>query len=358
MSSMLETKTGGPASAAATVPLLSVRDLKKWFPIKKGLLSKVVAHVKAVDGVSFTLGRGETLGLVGESGCGKTTVGRTILRLIEPSGGDVLFDGKHVFDLDSREMRALREDMQIIFQDPYSSLNPRMTVAAIVGEALLVHNIVKTKAEARDRVASLLERVGLSPKYVNRYPHEFSGGQRQRIGIARALAMRPKFIVCDEAVSALDVSIQAQILNILMDLQEDESLGRPSFLFIAHDLSVVRHISRRVAVMYLGQIVELAQTEELFAAPSHPYTRALLSAIPVPDPDKKPQRILLEGDVPTPINPPSGCHFHTRCPEVMPRCRIEEPPAFKMSATHAAQCWLYEGKAPVSPVGMALGFEV
>ncbi|MCA8969417.1 MAG: ABC transporter ATP-binding protein [Planctomycetes bacterium] len=339
-------------------PLLEVRDLKKWFPIKKGLLGKVVGHVKAVDGVSFALGRGETLGLVGESGCGKTTVGRTILRLIDPTAGHVQFDGKSVFDLDSSHMRALREDMQIIFQDPYSSLNPRMTVAAIVGEALLVHGIVKTKAEARDRVAELLERVGLSPKYVNRYPHEFSGGQRQRIGIARALAMHPKFIVCDEAVSALDVSIQAQILNILMDLQEDESLGRPSYLFIAHDLSVVRHISRRIAVMYLGQIVELSMTEELFDQPSHPYTRALLSAIPRPDPDDKPQRILLEGDVPTPINPPSGCHFHTRCPEVMPRCSQEEPPAFLVSGTHAVQCWLYDGKAPVSETGMTVGFEV
>ena len=339
------------AQATNGEALVDVRHLKKYFPIRRGLLSRVVGHVKAVDDVSFRIGRAQTLGLVGESGCGKTTVGRTILKLISPTAGEARFEGRNIFDLGRNELRELRQEMQIIFQDPYSSLNPRMTVAGIVGEALVVHGICKTARLARDRVASLLERVGLSPQYLNRYPHEFSGGQRQRIGIARALALQPKFIVCDEAVSALDVSIQAQIINLLMDLQEEFKL---SYLFIAHDLSVVRHISERIAVMYLGEIVEVAETEDLFARPSHPYTRALLSAIPVPDPSKRPDRILLEGDVPTPINPPSGCHFRTRCPEVFDRCSQEAPPAFELGDGHVCACWLHDGKAPVSATGMAV----
>ncbi|HHI80390.1 MAG TPA: ABC transporter ATP-binding protein [Planctomycetes bacterium] len=327
------------------LPLLRVRNLRKFFPIKRGLFSHTVGHVRAVDGVSFDLQKGETLGLVGESGCGKTTAGRTLLKLLPPTGGEVLFQGQPVFELGSEGLRLLRQKMQIIFQDPYSSLNPRMTIAQIVGEALLVHKLVANAKEAKERVCQLLERVGLSAQYVNRYPHEFSGGQRQRIGIARALAMEPEFIVCDEAVSALDVSVQAQIINLLMDLQEEMGL---SYLFIAHDLSVVRHISNRIAVMYLGRIVETAEAEDLFAHPSHPYTKALLSAIPIPDPDKRPQRTLLEGDVPTPIHPPSGCHFHPRCPEVMEKCRIDAPPDFDLGKGHCARCWLFEGEAPLA----------
>jgi oligopeptide transport system ATP-binding protein len=330
-------------------PLLEVRGLKKWFPIQRGLFRKTVGHVKAVDGVSFTLNAGETLGLVGESGCGKTTAGRTLLRLLDPTEGYARFGDLDVFELEQEDLRQLRRKMQIIFQDPYSSLNPRMTVAGIVGESLRVHGIVDTPAQARERVEQLLERVGLSRKYVNRYPHEFSGGQRQRIGVARALALDPEFIVCDEAVSALDVSIQAQILNLLMDLQQELGL---SYLFIAHDLSVVRHISDRVAVMYLGQIVELSETKDLFARPSHPYTKALLSAIPVADPDQKPERVLLTGDVPTPINPPSGCHFHPRCPDAMERCSQEEPPNFDLGDGHCSKCWLHEGEFPVADEGV------
>ncbi|MFQ5507014.1 MAG: ABC transporter ATP-binding protein, partial [Planctomycetota bacterium] len=322
-------------------PLLEVEHLKKFFPVRRGVFSRVVGHVKAVDDVSFTVGRGETVGLVGESGCGKTTVGRTILRLIKPTAGSAVFEGQDIFGLDRVELRELRQQMQIIFQDPYSSLNPRMTVAGIVGESLMVHGICADRTEAREQVGELLERVGLSPLYVNRYPHEFSGGQRQRIGVARALALNPKFIVCDEAVSALDVSIQAQIINLLMDLQEDLGL---SYLFIAHDLSVVRHIANRILVMYLGQVVEIARTEDLFERPSHPYTKALLSAIPIPDPTRKVERVLLEGDVPTPINPPPGCHFHTRCPEVLERCKSEEPADYDLGCGHSARCWLLEGE--------------
>lgn len=290
--------------------LLVVKNLKKYFPIKGGILSKTIGYVYAVDDISFTLSRGETLGLVGESGCGKSTTGRVILRLIEPTAGEAWFEGVNIFSLGKNELRKLRRDMQIIFQDPYASLNPRMTVEKIVGEPLKIHKIAKG-SELRDRVASLLHKVGLRPEHLKRYPHEFSGGQRQRIGIARALALNPKLIIADEPVSALDVSIQAQVINLLQDLQEEFGL---TYLLIAHDLRMVEYISDRVAVMYLGKIVEIAKSEEIYKNPLHPYTQALLSAIPIPDPRKKKERIILSGDVPSPINPPSGCHFHTRCP--------------------------------------------
>jgi len=314
--------------------LLKVEHLKKFFPIRKGILSRVVGHVKAVDNISFEVGKGETLGLVGESGCGKTTAGRALLRLIEPTAGTVTFEGTDITALGGGEMRRMRRDMQIIFQDPYSSLNPRMTVLDIVGEALAVHGLAKGKAR-EDRVMELLEKVGLSRRYVNRYPHEFSGGQRQRIGVARALALNPKFIVCDEAVSALDVSVQAQVINLLMDLREEFGLA---YLFIAHDLSVVRHISDRVAVMYLGEIVETCDADELFERPLHPYTKALLSAVPVADPTHERKRIVLEGDVPTPINPPSGCHFHPRCPLAEEMCSQEVPGTTQAGKGHTFRC--------------------
>ncbi|MDP7385064.1 MAG: dipeptide ABC transporter ATP-binding protein [Nitrospinota bacterium] len=301
--------------------MLDVQDLKKHFPIRGGIFGKTTAHVKAVDGVSFTLRKGETLGLVGESGSGKSTTGRAILRLIEPSGGRVRFDGRDVLALGKEEFRAIRRRMQIIFQDPYASLNPRMTVGSIVGEPFAIHKIASGEDRAH-RVEALLMRVGLSADHMRRYPHEFSGGQRQRIGVARALALNPEFIIGDEPVSALDVSVQAQVINLLEDLQKEFGL---SYLIIAHDLSVVRHISHRIAVMYLGKIVEITDNEALYGDPQHPYTEALLSAVPVPDPRRKQERIVLKGDIPSPINPPSGCVFHTRCPIAEDRCKTELP---------------------------------
>ena len=319
----------------AETPLLRINNLKKYFPIRGGLFSREVARVHAVDDVSFTLMKGETLGLVGESGCGKSTTGRCILRLIEPTAGEVWFEDKNVTTLDKRSLRHLRRDMQIIFQDPYASLNPRMTVGAIIGEALTIHGLAKDRHAFEDRVAELLETVGLSADHLRRYPHEFSGGQRQRIGIARALAVSPKLIVADEPVSALDVSIQAQVINLLEDLQKQFNL---TYLFIAHDLSVVEHISTRVAVMYLGKIVEIAPGKELYTNPKHPYTEALLSAVPIPDPAVKRKRILLEGDVPSPIKPPSGCRFHTRCPIRVPSCSENDQVLKEISPGHWVAC--------------------
>ena len=319
-------------------PLLEVNNLKKYFPIKRGIFGRTVGQVKAVDDVSFTIGRHETLGIVGESGCGKTTVGRTVLRLIEPTGGTAHFDGQSIFDLKSEALRKLRPKMQIIFQDPYSSLNPRMTVDGLIGDAMSYHGLV-SEAERRARIKDLLVRVGLQPSYINRYPHEFSGGQRQRIGIARAVALNPDFIVCDEAVSALDVSVQAQIINLLEELQDEYNL---SYMFIAHDLSVVKHISDRVAVMYLGQIVELSECDALYEHTLHPYAQALLSAIPHPIPGGKKKRIILTGDVPTPINPPSGCRFHTRCPARFKPCDTVEPKLLDVDNGHLVKCHLYD----------------
>ncbi|MDP6618096.1 MAG: dipeptide ABC transporter ATP-binding protein [Nitrospinota bacterium] len=310
-----------PNDAPKDDVLLDVQDLKKHFPIRGGIFGKTTAHVKAVDGVSFTLRKGETLGLVGESGSGKSTTGRAILRLIEPSGGRVRFDGRDVLALGKEEFRAIRRRMQIIFQDPYASLNPRMTVGSIVGEPFAIHKIASGEDRAH-RVEALLMRVGLSADHMRRYPHEFSGGQRQRIGVARALALNPEFIIGDEPVSALDVSVQAQVINLLEDLQKEFGL---SYLIIAHDLSVVRHISHRIAVMYLGKIVEITDNEALYGDPQHPYTEALLSAVPVSDPRRKQERIVLKGDIPSPINPPSGCVFHTRCPIAEDRCKTELP---------------------------------
>ncbi|MBI3002106.1 MAG: dipeptide ABC transporter ATP-binding protein [candidate division NC10 bacterium] len=318
-------------------PLLAVTDLRKYFRIRRGLFWGQAGVVRAVDGVSFTLRKGETLGLVGESGCGKSTTGRCILRLLEPTAGKVVFDGVSVFDASREEMRRLRRQMQVIFQDPYSSLNPRMSVEQIVGEGMVIHRLARG-AERRDRIADLLRKVGLSTDHMKRYPHEFSGGQRQRIGIARALAVSPSLLIADEPISALDVSIQAQVLNLLQDLQEEFGL---TYLFIAHDLRVVEHISDRVAVMYLGQIVELADSPELYRNPLHPYTQALLSAIPIPDPTVKRERTILKGDPPSPLRPPSGCRFHTRCPKRFEPCDRQEPVLREVQRGHWVSCHLY-----------------
>ena len=318
-------------------PLLRVKNLIKHFPVRGGLFGRQVDKVHAVDGVSFELATGETLGVVGESGCGKSTTGRCILRLIEPTSGEVWFEGKNVTELDREGLRATSRDMQIIFQDPYASLNPRMTVGAIIGEPLTIHKLTNSATEYQDRIVELLETVGLNADHLRRYPHEFSGGQRQRIGIARALAVKPKLIVCDEPVSALDVSIQVQVINLLEDLQEKFDL---TYLFIAHDLSVVEHISDRVAVMYLGRIVEIAPARELYTTPKHPYTEALLSAVPIPEPGLKRTRIRLVGDVPNPINPPAGCHFHPRCPKAFDRCKVESPVLKQAADGHWAACHL------------------
>jgi oligopeptide/dipeptide ABC transporter ATP-binding protein len=321
---------------ADAVPVVEVKDLKKHFPVKKGLLRRTVGHVYAVDGISFTINEGETLGLVGESGCGKTTAGRAVLRLVEPTSGSVKVQGQEILGLSKSEMRPYRREMQIIFQDPFSSLNPRMTAGDIVGEPLMVHGVSRTK-ERNEQVAALFQRVGLRPGQMANFPHQFSGGQRQRIGIARALALGPKLIVGDEPVSALDVSIQAQVINLLQDLQRERKL---SYLFISHNLAVVEHISHRIAVMYLGRIVEHADTRTIFTKAQHPYTEALLAAVPVPDPAIKRQKRVLQGDVPSPVRPPPGCHFHTRCPYAVERCKVDSPPLREIAPGHFVSCHL------------------
>jgi peptide/nickel transport system ATP-binding protein len=336
---------------AKPVPLLEVNALKKHFPLRSGLMGGVKANVYAVDGVSFTIDRGETLSVVGESGCGKSTVGKTILRLIEPTAGEVFLDGQRIDNLPARKLRDMRRRVQVVFQDPFSSLNPRQRVGDIIAEPIVNFGLTKNRAELDDRVAALMDKVRLPRDAVRRYPHEFSGGQRQRIGIARALAPGSDLIICDEAVSALDVSVKAQIVNLLSDLQDELGLA---LLFISHDLAIVEHLTHRVAVMYLGKIVELTDRRTLFATPHHPYTKALLSAVPVPDPTAKRQRIILTGDVPSPINPPTGCRFHTRCPFVFDRCRVEEPMLRRVghgSGVQMSACHLDETPAtPVVPV--------
>jgi len=343
MTTLPDTQAQGTAPSPDGDVLIEVRDLKMYFPVSSGILfQRTVAYIKAVDGVSFSVKRGETLGLVGESGCGKTTTGRCILQLYKPSEGQIFFDGTELTGLSTRQMRAMRREMQVIFQDPYSSLNPRMTAGNIIGEPLVVHGLAKSKAEYRERVADLLQNVGLNPYMADRFPHEFSGGQRQRIGVARALSVGPKFIVADEPVSALDVSIQAQIINLLEDLQNQFNL---TYLFIAHDLSVVRHISDRVAVMYLGHIVELADRNEIYVNPIHPYTKALLSAVPIPDPviDAQRERILLTGEVPSPLNPPPGCVFNPRCPIAIDDCSQVFPELREVEPNHWAACIRADG---------------
>jgi oligopeptide/dipeptide ABC transporter ATP-binding protein len=324
----------------SATPVLEVKNLKKHFPVRKGILSRLSDKVYAVDGISFAIKGGETLGMVGESGCGKSTAGKLILKLIEPTAGEISLDGARIEHLSRADMRPYRQDLQVVFQDPYSSLNPRMRARDIVAEPMT--NFARgSKSEIEAQVATLFEKVGLRRDQMIRFPHEFSGGQRQRLVIARALALRPKLIVCDEAVSALDVSVQAQVINLLADLQRDFGVA---YLFIAHDLAVVEHISHRVAVMYLGRIVELADKRSLFASPQHPYTEALLSAVPVPDPNAKPKRIILQGDVPSPISPPPGCHFHTRCPYAEERCRVETPLMREVAPGHFAACHLRPGR--------------
>jgi oligopeptide/dipeptide ABC transporter ATP-binding protein len=342
---------GSPNGGPQQLPLLEVRDLKKQFPIIKGLFSRVSGQVRAVDGVSFHIGRGETLGLVGESGCGKSTVGRTMLKLLEPTAGSIHVDGQDITALGAEAMLPYRKRLQMVYQDPYASLNPRMSAGQIVEEPLVIHGVGQPP-ERRERVAFLFSRVGLRPEAMHAYPHEFSGGQRQRIGIARALALNPELIVGDEPVSALDVSIQAQIINLLMDLQEEYHL---SYLLVAHDLAVVQHISHRVAVMYLGRIVELTDRKRLFELPLHPYSEALLSAVPIPKASaRKRERVILKGDVPSPINPPNGCHFHTRCPYVHARCRTQSPALREIIPGHWASCHLHDA-GPLVPLSVAKG---
>ncbi|HXN41783.1 MAG TPA: dipeptide ABC transporter ATP-binding protein [Myxococcaceae bacterium] len=324
-----------------TAPILQIKDLVTHFPIRQGAFGRVRGTVRAVDGVTFEVERGETFGLVGESGCGKSTLGRSILRLIEPTSGSVRFDGQELVGMPPAQMRKLRRRMQLIFQDPYASLNPRMKVREIVGEGLAIHRLA-SGAERERRVAALLEKMGLGAEAMDRYPHEFSGGQRQRIGIARALAVGPELVIADEPISSLDVSIQAQIVNLMVDLQAELGL---TYVFIAHDLKIIEYISTRVAVMYLGKIVEMASAAELYRAPKHPYTQALLSAIPVPDPTRKRERIILPGDVPSPANPPPGCPFHPRCRYAFDRCRTDVPPLYNLGGGHLASCFLIEGEA-------------
>jgi oligopeptide transport system ATP-binding protein len=316
-------------------PLLKVENLTKSFPIYGGVFSREVASVRAVQGVSFEINRGETLGLVGESGCGKSTLGRCIIRLHDPTTGKIIYDGKDITSITGEELRDMRKKMQIIFQDPFASLNPRMTIGTILEEPLIIHNLYESPKDRQDRIHELLDLVGLRREHLNRYPHEFSGGQRQRVGIARSLAVNPELIVCDEPVSALDVSIQAQVINLLMELQQKLGL---TYIFIAHDLKVVEHVSTKVAVMYLGKIVEMAEAEDLYRNPMHPYTKALMSAIPTPDPHRKEDRIILTGDVPSPINPPSGCHFHPRCPSAIEACKSTAPTLIEKTKNHVASC--------------------